>query len=83
MFGVLRDFPKPVSTALNGVAMADDLELTMLANIVIAAESDDCDAHADFSILLAQGGGNTTTTDPAEDGNVYVAYRQVLVGQPK
>lgn len=53
----LRDFPKPVIAALNGITMAGGLELTMCCDIVLASdEARIGDAHANFGVYPGAGG---------------------------
>ncbi|MBZ5795678.1 enoyl-CoA hydratase/isomerase family protein [Burkholderia contaminans] len=53
----LRNFPKPVIAALNGITMAGGLEMAMCADIVIAAECAAIgDAHANFGVYPGAGG---------------------------
>jgi enoyl-CoA hydratase len=53
----LRNFPKPVIAALNGITMAGGLELAMCCDIVLASqEARIGDAHANFGVYPGAGG---------------------------
>jgi enoyl-CoA hydratase/carnithine racemase len=57
VFGPMRDFPKPVIAALNGITMAGGLETAMCADIIVASEEAKIgDAHANFGVYPGGGG---------------------------
>jgi hypothetical protein len=83
LYSRLRNFPKPVIAALNGVTMAGGLELAMCADIVVAAESATIgDAHANFGVYPGAGGAAVLPRlIPAEHGDVSAVHRQDAVGR--
>ncbi len=57
IFGLVRNIPKPVIAALNGLTLAGGLELAMCCDIVFAAESAKIgDAHSNFGVFPGGGG---------------------------
>jgi enoyl-CoA hydratase/carnithine racemase len=59
VFTALRNMPKPVIMALNGITMAGGLETALCGDIVIAAETAKIgDAHANFGVFPGSGGAS-------------------------
>jgi enoyl-CoA hydratase/carnithine racemase len=57
LLSTLRNFPKPVVAAVNGLAVAGGLELVLACDLVIAAESAKFgDAHSNFGVFPGGGG---------------------------
>jgi enoyl-CoA hydratase/carnithine racemase len=56
-FTALREFPRPVIAAVNGLALAGGLEAVMACDFVIAAQSARFgDAHSNFGVFPGGGG---------------------------
>lgn len=57
LFDTLRNYPKPVIAAVNGLAFAGGLELVLQCDLVIAGESAKFgDAHSNFGVFPGGGG---------------------------
>lgn len=56
-FDTLRNFPKPVIAAVNGLTLAGGMEIVLSCDIVLAAESAKLgDAHSNFGVFPGGGG---------------------------
>ncbi|CAG2143997.1 putative enoyl-CoA hydratase echA8 [Cupriavidus yeoncheonensis] len=56
-FDTLRNFPKPVIAAVNGIALAGGMEIVLSCDIVLAAQSAKLgDAHSNFGVFPGGGG---------------------------
>lgn len=57
MFDAVETFPKPVISAVNGLALAGGLELILCGDLAVASETAKLgDAHANYGILPGGGG---------------------------
>ena len=57
VFRYLRNFPKPIIAALNGITLAGGLEIAMCCDIIFAAEGAEIgDAHSNFGVFPGGGG---------------------------
>lgn len=71
-FGRLREFPKPVIAALNGITMAGGLELALCCDILLAAEDAPiADAHSNVGVIPGAGGCSML---PRLVGPAYAKY---------
>lgn len=72
LFRHLGGFPKPLIGAINGIAAAGGIELTLCCDIVIAAESAKLgDAHANYGLLP---GGGSSARLPRKIGPARAKY---------
>lgn len=57
VFNRITEIPKPVIAAINGIALAGGLELALVCDLVVAAESARVgDGHANFGLVPGGGG---------------------------
>ena len=72
MFAHLGAFPKPLIGAINGIAAAGGIELTLCCDIVLAAESARLgDAHSNYGLLP---GGGSSARLPRKIGPARAKY---------
>jgi enoyl-CoA hydratase len=68
----LEHFPRPIIAAVNGLALAGGLELTLCCDLVIAAEGAKLgDAHANFGLIP---GGGSSVRLPRKIGPTRAKY---------